>query len=133
MVDFLLYDDIFIFVKYNIMDIILNYVEGDYIRPIINDNLGKINWEVLSMNPSAIHFNKGKSDLSDFIEKNLKQRKNYPVHKNTWEFLNLNTSTVHINKGKSDKSDFLEKNFHKIDWYYLSRNPSAVYIRKKFR
>ena len=58
----------------------------------------KINWNMLSENPNAIHL----------LENNL--------DKINWIHLSLNPNAIHL----------LENNLDKINWYALSRNPNLT-------
>jgi len=66
--------------------------------------MDKINWIYLSSNPNAIHL----------LEKNIDK-------KTTWSCLSTNPNAIHL----------LEKNIDKIDWKWLSSNPSIFEIDKK--
>jgi hypothetical protein len=63
---------------------------------LLEKNPLKINWNSLSMNPSAI----------EMLEKN--------PSKINWRFLSANPNALHL----------LEKNQENIDWNFLSSNPS---------
>ena len=67
---------------------------------ILENNLDKVDWDMLSSNPNAIHI----------IENNL--------DKVDWYALSMNTNAIHI----------LEKNLDKVKWNWLSRNPNAIHI-----
>jgi hypothetical protein len=93
--------------------------------PILEKNLDKINWNYLSMNPNAIHI----------LEKNL--------DKINWWNLSINPNAIHLLEQNPDKIDWwnlstnpnaihlLEQNPDKIDWRYLSMNPNAIHLLYK--
>ena len=65
--------------------------------------LDKLYWEILSLNPNAIHL----------LEKNM--------DKIDWNELSHNPSAIHL----------LEQNIDKIYWFNLSSNPNIFEIDKK--
>ena len=67
---------------------------------ILEQNQDKINWACLSINPAAIHI------ISKVLEQN--------PDKIDWDWLPTNPAAIHI----------LEQNQDKIDWYKLSENPA---------
>ena len=70
---------------------------------LVEKNLDKVYWNILSRNPNAI----------PLLEKNL--------DKVYWVGLSGNPNAIHI----------LEKNLDKVNWYYLSLNPNAhLFISK---
>ena len=73
------------------------------IREALEQNLDKIYWDRLSLNPKAIYI----------LEKNL--------DKINWKYLSSNPAAIHI----------LEQNPDKIDWQRLSCNPVAIHLISK--
>jgi len=89
----------------------------------------KINWEFLSMNPNAIHLLEKYPDKINW--QNLSSNPN-AIHlletvlhcdpdKINWGFLSANSNAIHI----------LEKNPEKIDWFWLLSNLNAMHILEK--
>lgn len=76
----------------------------EIIRILEKKNPKKINWDILSINPSAIAF----------LEKHL--------DKVNWDKLSSNPSAIHL----------LEKHPEKINWNWLSSNPCAIHILEKY-
>jgi hypothetical protein len=75
---------------------------------ILEKNIDKIDWSMLSLNPNAIHL----------LEKN--------IDKIDWYWLSKNPNAIHL----------LEKNIDKIDWSELSTNPEIftfVYDYEKMK
>ncbi|NBU31514.1 MAG: hypothetical protein EBS41_08475 [Actinobacteria bacterium] len=69
---------------------------------IIEKNLDKVDWELLSQNKGAIHL----------LEKNQ--------DKIDWGYLSSNPNAIGL----------LERNLDKIDWVQLSKNPNAIHLIK---
>ncbi len=126
-----------------LQNIITEYVDGDIINPVIENNLDKINWNRLSDNENAIHI----------LEKNLDKIKCTYLYTNIkathiidyfllkkrklkeTDFINLcrNKNTVYIiEKFLSENEEYYKNNgenqddFDKIDWSSLCENPNFV-------
>ena len=74
---------------------------------LFEQNIDKINWDLLSENPNAIHI----------LEKNMDKINCYS--------LSRNPNAIHL----LEKN--IEKNTDKIDWYYLSRVPNVIHLLEK--
>jgi hypothetical protein len=87
-----------------------------------DSNIEKLDWEILSSNPNAIHLlgkNPDKIDWS-FLSSNpnaIHLLEQNPT-KIDWEYLSSNPNAI----------DLLEQNPTKIDWYALSFNPNAIHL-----
>ena len=69
--------------------------------------LEKLYWEMLSLNPAAIHL----------LEQNL--------NKINCDVLSRNPKAIHL------ISKLLEQNLDKISWWWLSMNPAAIQLLKE--
>jgi len=67
---------------------------------MLEKNLDKVDWYMLSENPNAIHI----------FEKNM--------DKVDWNWLSQSPNAIHL----------LEKNLNKVNWEFLSRNPNAIHL-----
>ena len=67
---------------------------------LLRNNIDKIDWMELSLNPEAINL----------LEEN--------IDKIYWPYLSLNPAAIHL----------LEANPNKIDWSTLSANPNALHL-----
>ena len=108
-------------VKINIIDWNILSLNPNAIH-LLEKNPDKINWPLLSINPNAIHL----------LEQNQ--------HKINWWYLSGNPNAIHLleqNKNKiywcvlsenPNAIHILEQNIDKIDWFNLSRNPNAIHL-----
>lgn len=69
---------------------------------LINNNMDKIDWTMLSMNPNAISILENNQDKID------------------WEYLAYNINAINL----------LKNNINKIDWFVISQNENAIDIIK---
>ena len=119
-------------IKYKLKDWIPKYkLNWDYLHfqnhsiELLKENPTKINWRLLSGNPSAIKLLKTKineeNEISEDDYNDLdKSKKIY------WPYLSLNPNPEAI--------ELLKANLDKIDWYNLSKNPNseAIELLKKY-
>ncbi len=106
------------YIHYNMIDwsrICYNKNAIPIIEKILNEGENNpyyfdINWVSLSANKNAIHINKGKSDKSDFLEKNL--------HKINWEnFIENENASKLLIKFLKNKQDIY---YSMIDWFFIT-------------
>ena len=82
---------------------------------LLKNNPDKINWKMLCINPNAIHMVNNKKDRNRLSKKNKDITLfSHNLNRMNWCDLSKNPNAIHL----------LEKNLDKIDWYYLSSNPS---------
>ena len=86
-----------------ILDIPDDLIHNQISKYLLENNIDKIYWDFLSVNPNAIHL----------LEKN--------INKINWNLLSCNQNAIHL----------LEQNMDKIYWKYLSANPNAIHLLEK--
>ena len=95
------------------------------LEKIIETNLDKIDWVILSANPSAICILEKYPDKMNWIALSRNKNAMHILEKNLdkidWDYLCTNPSAISL----------LEKNMDKINWTYLSINPNAIHLFEK--
>ena len=85
---------------------------------MLEQNIDKIDWNYLSLNPNAIHLLEKNFDKINwnYLSKNPNAISILEKHINNinWMMLSLNPNAISL----------LEQNIDKIDWFNLSTNPS---------
>jgi hypothetical protein len=103
-----------------------NFNPSSKLIPILEENLHRIYWNVLSENPNAIHLLKANMDKIDWFKFSMNPASEaLQIIKNNqdrvyWHMLCQNTNPQAI--------QLLLENPDKIDWNILSKNPSAIHI-----
>ena len=95
------------------------------LEKIIDTNFDKIDWVILSANPSAISILEKYPDMINWTalsrNKNAMHLLEQNLEKIDWDYLCTNPSAISL----------LEKNMDKINWTYLSINPNAIHLLEK--
>ncbi len=111
---------------------------------ILENNIDKIDWNLLSKNENAIHILEKNLDKVNwhYLSRNKNAIKilENNLDKINWHCLSLNPNAIHLLEKNLDKVDWcylsqnpnainlLENNLDKVNWYYLMENPNAIHI-----
>jgi len=125
---------------------------------LLEQNLDKVDWSYLSMNPEAVDMLERHQDKIDWNElsgnpnpkaiqllenyvKNHPERPEYS--REVWDILSGNPAAIHILEANPSKIDWhwfsenpkgirlIEENLDKVNWFELSMNPEAIRIMEK--